>query len=301
MTQLNRMYNGEYIWNPWHGCRQCSIGCNHCFVFENDKLFGLNPENIHRSIGQFNLPTLTKRAKKKDIATGRCDVQYLIPPGSTIIVCNSSDFFIEDADKWREQAWDIISERTDCLFIIITKRPENIEERLPNNWDSGYNNVALCVTAENTDEAWNRIPILLGIKAKHLGLWLEPLYEEVDIRPFLSSYIIENVVVGGETFQGLYEDARPLDINWVEKIRDACVEYDVSLNFIKTGSIFIGKNRTKSRVNRKSERALADFQRLNIEINNETNWKLLPHMLLNDKLVEEAFKLNTRLKNEIDY
>ena len=38
--------------------------------------------------------------------------------------CFSSDFFHKDADEWRNDAWDMIRERSDCSFFMITKRPE---------------------------------------------------------------------------------------------------------------------------------------------------------------------------------
>ena len=28
------------IWNPWHGCRKCSEGCAHCYMYYLDGLRG---------------------------------------------------------------------------------------------------------------------------------------------------------------------------------------------------------------------------------------------------------------------
>lgn len=34
----------------------------------------------------------------------------------------TSDFFIEDADQWRDEVWNFIKIRSDLSFVIITKR-----------------------------------------------------------------------------------------------------------------------------------------------------------------------------------
>ena len=41
-----------------------------------------------------------------------------------------SDWFIEEADEWRDSAWNVIRE-TPHIYQILTKRPERIRENLP--------------------------------------------------------------------------------------------------------------------------------------------------------------------------
>ena len=42
-----------------------------------------------------------------------------------------SDFFIGEADPWREEAWRMIRERTDLHFFIVTKRIDRFTVGLP--------------------------------------------------------------------------------------------------------------------------------------------------------------------------
>lgn len=49
------------------------------------------------------------------------------PLNSLVKLCFSSDFFIEEADSWRDGWWDFIRKRKDCIFIMTTKRPERIK------------------------------------------------------------------------------------------------------------------------------------------------------------------------------
>ncbi len=46
----------------------------------------------------------------------------------------TSDFFLEEADDWRDEAWSIIERRPDVKFFLLTKRPDRVAEHLPFNW-----------------------------------------------------------------------------------------------------------------------------------------------------------------------
>ena len=43
------------------------------------------------------------------------------PPGTLVKLCFSSDFFLEEADEWREGCWDAIRRHPDCTFVLATK------------------------------------------------------------------------------------------------------------------------------------------------------------------------------------
>ena len=64
-------------------------------------------------------------------------------------VCMTSDFFLEEADVWRDEIWDMIRIRSDVSFWIQTKRAGRIQQCLPFDWIDGLENVILCVTTEN--------------------------------------------------------------------------------------------------------------------------------------------------------
>jgi protein gp37 len=63
--------------------------------------------------------------------------EYKIRSGELIRVCMSSDFFLEEADEWRKDAWNMIRQRSDGKFFLLTKRPERMERCLPVDWHSG--------------------------------------------------------------------------------------------------------------------------------------------------------------------
>ncbi len=212
------------IWNPWHGCVKCSEGCQHCYMYFLDLLRDKDGAEIYRTKTGFNYPIQKNR-----------DGRYKIQSGELIRVCMTSDFFLEEADAWRQEAWDLIYQRPDVRFFLLTKRPQRVARCLPKNWGSGWDNVMFNVTCENQARADERIPILKELPFRHKGIMCAPLIGPVDIEPYLGDGVIEQVVCGGENYDG----ARPCHFDWVKNLRAVCVRHNITFCFIETGSVFI--------------------------------------------------------------
>jgi protein gp37 len=146
----------------------------------------------------------------------------------------TSDFFLEEADPWREDAWDIIHQRPDVKFFLLTKRPERVRDCLPRDWGEGWENVMLNVSCENQHRTEERVPLLLDLPAKHKGVMCAPLLGPVDLAPYLSQGQLEQVICGGENYDG----ARLCDFQWVRDLRGACEAANVTFCFIETGTVF---------------------------------------------------------------
>lgn len=211
------------FWNPWHGCRKCSPGCLNCYVYYLDSLRNKDASIITKSKTNFNLPL------KKDRLGN-----YKIPSGSELATCFTSDFFLEDANLWRDSAWKIIKQRSDVHFLIPTKRIERFSSCIPSDWEDGYPNVTIALTCENQEKADERIPIFLNCKIKHRYIFASPLLEDIDFSKYLSTGKIDLVSVGGES----YLNARVCDFSWVKHIKETCDKYNTRFDFHQTGSNF---------------------------------------------------------------
>lgn len=209
------------MWNLWHGCHRKSEGCMHCYVFRRDAEFEKD-SNIVAKTSSFNLPI-------------RRDRQGLwkVPSGTLMWTCFTSDFFIEEGDAWREEAWLMIHRRSDLHFYIVTKRPERIAKCLPDDWDDGYDNVTISCTMENQHRSDERLPLFRKLPIRHKAIICEPLLERIDFRGGLGSWC-EQVTVGGESGRG----ARVCDYTWVLDIRRQCLEAKVPFLFKQTGALF---------------------------------------------------------------
>ncbi len=214
----------DKIWNPWHGCHKCSEGCQNCYAYFLDKRYGRDTNEVVKNKSDFNLPVKKTR-----------NGEYKLPSGCFVRVCMASDFFVEEADEWRDEAWNFIRRRPDVTFSLLTKRAERIKDCLPPDWGEGWDNVSFSVSCENQKRLDERIPYLLDLPAKHRWVSLKPFIGEIDIASYLETGKIETVLAGGENYLG----SRPLHYEWVKKVHDACAENNVQLIFGQTGNIFI--------------------------------------------------------------
>ncbi|MDE6287944.1 MAG: phage Gp37/Gp68 family protein [Muribaculaceae bacterium] len=164
---------------------------------------------------------------------------YKVKSGELIRVCMTSDFFLPEADKWRPEAWDIIRRRPDVKFFLLTKRPQRVAATLPPDWGAGWDNVWLNVSCENQVRADERLPILLRLPFKHKGFMAAPLIGALEVRDYLASGLIEQVIAGGENYDG----SRPCDFDWVKSLSEQCRLHDVRFCFIETGTKFIKDGR----------------------------------------------------------
>jgi protein gp37 len=146
----------DATWNPWYGCRHISPGCNHCYMYAWQKRVGWDPTVIQRSKTRFRDPLRWHEPKR-------------------IFSCSLSDFFIQEGDKWRPEAWAIMRQTPQHTYLILTKRPRRVQRCLPPDWRAGYPNVWLGVSVEDAYTQARRLPVLQTIPAVHRFVSIEPL------------------------------------------------------------------------------------------------------------------------------
>lgn len=212
MSENTKIQWTDHTWNPWHGCKKVSAGCKYCYMYRDKERYKKDPAVVVRSKTGFNTP-----------------LQWYAP--AKVFTCSWSDWFIEEADAWRDAAWAIIKATPWLTYQILTKRPERIVAHLPADWGEGYTNVWLGVSVENQATADERIPQLARIPAAIRFLSCEPLLEPLDL---LKDYpvgkgsiqfgaLLDWVIVGGESGNntGNYR-YRPCAKGWILEIIRQC-------------------------------------------------------------------------------
>lgn len=262
------------IWNPWHGCTKKSEGCQNCYMFYLDK--------IHDNKKASNLVYKTNNMRYP--LQRNKDGSYKIKAGEKLRVCMTSDFFVPEADEWRMEAWDIIRQRKDVIFYLLTKRPERVLKCLPTDWDDGYENVFFNVTCENQERTLERLPILKELPFKHKGIMCAPLLSQIEIDKYLDMGFIEQVVVGGEN----YENVRPCHYEWVKSLSDSCRKRNIPFCFIETGSIFIKYGKSYVMPDKDLQSQMAFKSNLNY-VGKKINFKLYDEFL-NEIREDELYK-----------
>ncbi len=210
--------------NFWFGCHKVSAGCKNCYAEREMTKFGRDFKTVVRAKG-FDKPLHWKEGRK-------------------IFVNSWSDFFIEEADPWRDEAWDIIRRTPQHTYQILTKRPERIPYCLPEAWFP--KNVWWGVSIENQDHL-DRWSALEGALHYHGGMvWFisaEPLLGPLDLSVILEEIDLGDedhtwwtrvpdwIIIGGESGP----NCRPMNIEWARSIVAQCREAGVAC-FVKQDS-----------------------------------------------------------------
>ncbi len=220
----NKDIENAIPWNTWHGCKKVSQGCKNCFVYKMDKRYGRDTTHIEKGKTTYEL-------KDKDV-----------PAGSLIKLCFSSDFFIEEADQWRDGCWDFIRRRKDCIFVMTTKRPERIKSCVPSDWNDGWDHVHISISIENQEMADIRLKHFLEAPVKHREVFCSPLIGPITLGKYLDTGLIKCVNVGGEFAPK--DDVRATLYEWVKNLYLEAHERNIEFYFHQSGSMFIkdGKN-----------------------------------------------------------
>jgi protein gp37 len=184
----------DKTWNPWMGCDKVSAGCKNCYMF--------------REMGRYH-PDAAPGSSFDPSVVSRTSATTFLKPNkwkepAKIFVCSWSDFFHEDADEWRDEAWDIIRDNPHLTFQILTKRPHNIWDRLPDDWGDGYANVIRFISVEP----------MLGPVLFDFG--------------YTTDGDIHWVIIGAESGPG----HRDTDEAWVNNLMIQCDAYDIPV-FVK--------------------------------------------------------------------
>ena len=195
----------EYVhhsWGPWRGCQPVSEGCKNCYAQLAMKRYGHEPHVVTRAAD----------------ATFQAPLSPKWKAGERVFGCPWSDFFHHQADHWRPEAWQIIKQRMDLSFLIVTKHPDYIPSRLPESWGRGWPNVWLIATTENQHWFNYRMCALRRVLAAVRGISFEPALEPIEMGKFAQH--VDWVVAGCESGP----NRRRAETQWFRDLRDQCVE-----------------------------------------------------------------------------
>ena len=159
---------------------------------------------------------------------------------------------LQEADEWRVQAWEMIRQRQDLEFLILTKRIDRFEVSFPSDWGDGYENVNLGCTVENQEIADYRLPLFLSYPIKRRFIACSPLLGAIDLSPYLKG--VEYVTVAGESGR----DARECDYNRVLDIRENALRQARPFGLRERGRSF-GKTARCRRLIRLSRASMHDI------------------------------------------
>lgn len=214
----------NHTFNPWWGCVKVSAACKNCYAEAWAKRVGKKvwgPKAERRFFGEKHW---SEPPKWNQIAIGE-NIR------ERVFCASMADVFEDrrELNPWRSDLWNLIEETQQLDWLLLTKRPENVQQMTPwkSNWPS---NVWLGVTVEDQESATIRLPHLEKIGAHVKFISAEPLVGPLKIDYWLKN-TIDWVITGGESGP----KARPSSPSWFRDLLTQCMETDVPFHFKQWG------------------------------------------------------------------
>lgn len=220
MAENSKIEWTTHTFNPWIGCTKVSGACDFCYAEAWDFRFGGNRWGPHAP--RTRTKTWGNPVKWNRAAEGA-------PERPRVFCASLADVFDNHksiAPEWRGDLWALIEATPNLDWLLLTKRPQNIERFIPAAWrDRGCPlNVWIGATVENQEEFDRRVPHLRAVKARVRFLSMEPLLGSVNLD---SCYGIDWVITGGESGP----QYRPANPDWFRSLRDQCARARVPFLF----------------------------------------------------------------------
>jgi protein gp37 len=150
-----------------------------------------------------------------------------------VLTCSWSDWWINEADVWRDDAWSVIRRCPDLIFQTLTKRLQRIAKHLRDYWEEIRDRVWLGISAENQEEYDTRRQFVDFSLSDKWWWSLEPILGLIDLR--LQEYARKplRIVGGGESGPNYWQ----CETSWIRSVVEQCQVAGVPV-FVKQDSGF---------------------------------------------------------------
>jgi protein gp37 len=247
MAQNSKIEWTNHTANLWWGCSKIHAGCDNCYaeylsetrykkgVWGNDK-----PRQAVKSVWKDLLIYQRDAAAKNEIHRVFVgSMMDIFEKPMPLLPHNFNGIVYENTGQIRDSFFrEIIPYTPNLMFLLLTKRPSNINKYIPEEWlDNPPKNVMFGTSVSDQETADTLIPQLLNVKGKRF-LSIEPMLAPVHIcnsvrlwqfktfGSFHSTFFGDKIhwaIVGGESGN----NKRPFLADWARTIRDECKTAEV--------------------------------------------------------------------------
>jgi len=268
MAQDSKIEWTKHTANLWHGCTKVHEGCDHCYAETLSKRWGNDvwgndkPRKEIKSVWS-DLAKYQKLAKEageihRVFVGSMMDIFEKPMPvidskGNTNIDCHcdvcDGTLTTEHFRQWFFNS--VVPASPNLLFLLLTKRPSNINKYIPESWKvNPPENVMFGTSPVNQETANKLVTQLLEVKGNKF-LSVEPQLGEINLTA-LNEFGSINCLSGGLTFstsEGICATGngekiswviqggesghhkRPFDLKWAESLKKQCKQYNVPYFF----------------------------------------------------------------------
>ena len=257
MAQNTKIQWAHDTGNIWIGCTHVHDGCKNCYA---EKLIGrFNPDNpmwgndqprravksaFAKILGYQAFAASTNSIRRVFIGS----LMDIFEKPFPLVDHKNNPLFIEETvvdthdkkekvirrrktteDLRREFFYQVVPACPNLQFLLLTKRPSNINKYIPEAWKTyPPHNVIYGATVVDNKTMWDVMKKFEKVHGRFF-LSIEPLLEPLDIFEMLHHYENEEffvpnwIIVGGESGSGY----RPFEAEWARTIQGACQIYDI--------------------------------------------------------------------------
>lgn len=248
MAQDSKIEWCKHTVNLWWGCTKVHEGCDHCYAETLSKrygedIWGINKPRRGIKSAFFDLAKYQKLAKeageKHFVFVG--SMMDIFEKPMPVVDNRGRKIFLDDMDEagidtgdLRSQLFSNITrgEYYNLVFLLLTKRPSNINKYIPEEWKQNPPANVMFGTSISTQGTANQlIAQLMSVKGKRF-LSVEPQLGFIDLCEHLGiwwnqtedKWINENkekvdwIIQGGESGPG----KRPFELIWAYALKEQC-------------------------------------------------------------------------------
>lgn len=222
----------EATWNPVTGCDRVSAGCDNCYAAAMAARLRAMGNPRYQRDGD---PRTSGPGFGLTVHPDKLDEPFTWRRPRIVFVNSMSDLFHKEVPiDFIADVFPVMEATPQHTYQVLTKRPARMAS-LVRRWAAkGIKppaNVWLGTSIETQHWAEIRIPKLLETPAAVRFLSCEPLLGPIDLTAWVHAGNLDWLIAGGESGP----NARPMDPEWVESLRDQCAEAGVAFFFKQWG------------------------------------------------------------------
>lgn len=206
----------DHTFNPWWGCVKVSPACDHCYAETwavdrmGHEVWGKDAPRRFFGDKHWNEPVIwNKQAKAAGVRR-------------RVFCASMADVFEkrDDLNGPRERLWNLIEDTPHLDWLLLTKRPQEIGNMIPDVWlGRPRPNAWFGVTVESEREARRRLEWLRLIPNVMPWVSYEPALGPVNWRPYL--HFLKWIIFGGESGT----NPRKSEAAWASNTLAQCREF----------------------------------------------------------------------------
>jgi protein gp37 len=224
--------------NLWWGCTKVHTGCDNCYALNLATRWGNNiwgddnPRKLIKSVWK-DLNNYQKQAEKageihRVFVGSMMDVFEKPMP---LVDHKGNPYTEAESEFWntgqlRDHFFnEIVPSSPNLMFLLLTKRPSNINKYIPQDWKSNPPKNVMFGTSPVDQKTANGLIVQLSKVNGKRFISAEPQLEKIDLMAKVKGDtgtvlldLVDWVINGGESGNG----KRPFDCDWARLMRDDC-------------------------------------------------------------------------------